>query len=85
MFVDDFITRADSITEGKLVIKETSTLLAFTGFTLTKWNASTEEILTDVNDEDLAPACRDIAEKGADSPQQQTQTTLGLVKGHYFR
>ena len=79
MFVDDFITGVDSIAEGKQVIVDVSKLLSSTGFTLTKWNASHEEILTDVANEDVAPARRDIVERGTDSCQPQAQTILGLV------
>jgi len=79
MFVNDFITGVDNIAEGKQDIKDVSKLLLSTGFTLTKWNASHEEILSDVSVEDLAPARRDIAENDTDSQQTRAQTTLGLV------
>jgi len=52
MFVDDFISGVDSIEEGKRVIRDMSKLLSSTGFKLTKWNASSAEILSNVTAED---------------------------------
>ena len=79
MFVDNFITSVDNIDEGKRVINEVSELLASTGFKLTKWSASDEEILSNVSSEDRAPALRDIQAKEQTDSTSQKQHTLGLV------
>ena len=79
MFVDDLITGTDKIEEGKRVVSEVSKLLSSTGFRLTKWNSSNREILSEIPDKDLAPALRDIVEKGSDNHPGKSQTTLGLV------
>ena len=79
MFVEDFITGVDSIEDGKRVIYGVSKLLSSTGFKLTKWNASSKDILSTVATEDLAPSRRDISEKQAESQTYGVQTTIGLI------
>ena len=79
MFVGNLITRTDNIEEGKQVVSEVSKLLPSTGFRLTKWNTSNREILSEISDKDLAPARRDIVQKGSDNHPGKSQTTLDLI------
>ena len=67
MFVDDLITGTDKIEEGKWVVSEVLKLLLSTELRLTKWNSCNREILSEISDKDLAPACRDIVEKGSEN------------------
>ena len=79
MFVDDLISGVDSIDDGQRIIKEVSLLLKSTGFTMTKWNASHEGILADVNETDLAPAIRNLGKNGSDLEMGPRQATLGVI------
>ena len=79
MFVDDSISGVNSVEEGRNVIKDITCLLRSTGFTITKWNASCHEILSNVPEADLAPSIRNISEKECDMCTDKRQMTLGIV------
>jgi len=49
-YVDDLLTGADTITDAKLVIKETAQLLRLGSFELSKWASNCPQLLANVND-----------------------------------
>jgi len=60
MFVDDLITDADSVEEGRRIVNETNQLHGLTGFKFTKWSSNEASILVDIETPDLAHTIRDI-------------------------
>ena len=79
MFVDDLLTGVQSVEEGQQMIEEISKLLASTGFHLSKWCASDSEILQNVDEDNRAPALRDIRSREVGRDGNRIQKTLGLV------
>ena len=71
-YVDDFITSVTSIGEAKKVIKETTQLLATTGFVLTKFSSNCAKVLEDTTKENLAPPLKELNLAKDGLPQQKT-------------
>nr|XP_039272270.1 uncharacterized protein LOC120346573 [Styela clava] len=53
-YIDDFLLGADSISEGKRIVKQTSELTECGGFHLNKWRSNSEEIISCVPEKDRA-------------------------------
>jgi len=79
MFVNDLITGADSVEEGRRIVNEMNQLLGSTGFKLTKWSSNESSILVDIETTELAPTIRDINSEELFQPEKERQKTLGLV------
>ena len=53
-YVDDFVKSLESTEEASNMVKQIDRLLQLGGFNLTKWNASSREVLKTINEEDRA-------------------------------
>nr|XP_039254127.1 uncharacterized protein LOC120331151 [Styela clava] len=53
-YIDDFLLGADSISEGKRIVKQISELTECGGFHLNKWRSNSEEIISCVPEKDRA-------------------------------
>ncbi|XP_077973258.1 uncharacterized protein LOC144428215 [Styela clava] len=53
-YIDDFLLGADSISEGRRIVKQTSKLTECGGFHLNKWRSNSEEIISCVPEKDRA-------------------------------